>query len=112
MSTRVVPVNVKCKPNGGLVFLRWGTPGQVLWEDSGWKAAGMQDLVEAQRVKRAYMRANLIVHPDKVKQKGGSVDQVVISDMVFDALKTAWAQFEARELRGGGANPAGGPIVM
>jgi len=51
------------------------------------------------QVKRVYMRANLVVHPDKVKQKGGTVEQLVIADIVFDVLKTAWGRFEATELR-------------
>ena len=38
----------------------------VLWEGSGWQPLGMTDLVDPSRVKRSYMRANLIVHPDKV----------------------------------------------
>ncbi len=41
--------------------------------------------------------------PDKchvqVKQKGGTVEQIVIADMAFDVLKTAWAKFESGELR-------------
>lgn len=28
------------------------------------------------QVKRVYMKANLVVHPDKVKQKGGTLEQV------------------------------------
>ena len=71
----------------------------VLWENSGWTAPGMTDLVEPARVKRAYMKANLIVHPDKVKQKGGSVEQIVIADIAFDTLKSAWGKFEASELK-------------
>ena len=50
-------------------------------------------------MKRVYMRANLVVHPDKVKQKGGTVEQLVIADLVFDVLKTAWGRFEATALR-------------
>ena len=42
-----------------------------------------------------YMKANLIVHPDKVKQKGGTLEQVTTADMVFDVLKAAWGKFEA-----------------
>lgn len=71
----------------------------VLWEGSGWTAPGMTDLVEVSKVKKCYMRANLVVHPDKVKQKGGSVEQIVIADMAFDTLKTAWNKFESSELR-------------
>lgn len=46
-------------------------------------------------MKRAYMKANLVVHPDKVKQKGGTLEQVATADMVFDVLKAAWGKFEA-----------------
>eukprot|EP00887_Chlorella_sp_A99_P002539 scaffold6.g2539.t1 len=67
----------------------------VLWEDSGWAPASMADMVDNARVKRMYMKANLVVHPDKVKQKGGTLEQVATADMVFDVLKVAWAKFEA-----------------
>ncbi len=71
----------------------------VLWENSGWKKPPMTDLLEPARVKRAYMKANLVIHPDKVKQKGGTVEQIVIADIAFDALKNAWAKFETAEMR-------------
>lgn len=35
----------------------------------------------------------------QVKQKGGTVEQIVIADMAFDVLKNAWAKFEVGELR-------------
>ena len=66
----------------------------VLWEGSGWGQPGMTDLVEAARVKKAYMRANLVIHPDKVKQKGGTLEQQLVAEMAFDALKTAWGKFQ------------------
>lgn len=46
-----------------------------------------------------YMKANLVVHPDKMKQKGGTVEQIVIADMAFDVLKNALAKSEVGELR-------------
>lgn len=67
----------------------------VLWEGSGWTQPGMSDLVESSRVKKAYMKANLVVHPDKVRQKGGTLEQIVVADMAFDALKSAWGKFSA-----------------
>ena len=72
----------------------------VLWDGSGWKKPSMTDLVDPKRVKRAYMMANLVVHPDKVKQKGGTVEQIVVADIAFDTLKSAWSKFESGELRG------------
>ena len=68
----------------------------VLWEGSGWVQPGMSDLVETGRVKKIYMKANLVVHPDKVRQKGGTLEQIVVADMAFDALKTAWGKFDAK----------------
>lgn len=67
----------------------------VLWEDSGWVQPSMADMVDNSKVKRLYMKANLVVHPDKVKQKGGTLEQVTLADMVFDVLKMAWGKFEA-----------------
>ncbi|EFN51523.1 hypothetical protein CHLNCDRAFT_59232 [Chlorella variabilis] len=65
----------------------------VLWEDSGWTPPSMAEMVDNNKVKRTYMKANLVVHPDKVKQKGGSLEQVTAADMVFHVLKAAWSKF-------------------
>lgn len=66
----------------------------VLWEDSGWTPPSIADMVEDAKVKRVYMKANLIVHPDKVKQKGGSLEHIATAEMLFDVLKRAWGKFE------------------
>ncbi|GIL97949.1 hypothetical protein Vretimale_3500 [Volvox reticuliferus] len=70
-----------------------GSLHTVLWPDSGWAPVSVGDLLEPIQVKRVYMRANLLVHPDKVRQRNGSADQVAIADMVFDVLKEAWNVF-------------------
>ena len=67
----------------------------VLWEDSGWKPLTVAEVLEVSQVKKAYMKANLIIHPDKVKQKGGIAEQVVLADMVFNVLKEAWQKFQS-----------------
>ncbi|KAI3432590.1 hypothetical protein D9Q98_004138 [Chlorella vulgaris] len=67
----------------------------VLWPDSGWTAPSMADMLDNNKVKRVYMKANLVVHPDKVKQKGGSLEQVTTADMVFHILNKAWIKFDA-----------------
>ena len=41
----------------------------VLWEDCKWKGVEMAQLVTAADVKKAYRRACLAVHPDKVSVK-------------------------------------------
>ena len=41
----------------------------VLWEgESKWKEVGMHQLVTADGVKKAFRRACLVVHPDKVRR--------------------------------------------
>ncbi|EFJ50586.1 molecular chaperone [Volvox carteri f. nagariensis] len=70
-----------------------GSLHTVLWPDSGWAPVSVGDLLEPGQVKRVYMRANLLVHPDKVRQRNGSAEQVAIADMVFDVLKDAWNVF-------------------
>ncbi|GLI58938.1 hypothetical protein VaNZ11_000726 [Volvox africanus] len=70
-----------------------GSLHTVLWPDSGWAPVSVGDLLEPMQVKRVYMRANLLVHPDKVRQRNGSADQVAIADMVFDVLKEGWNAF-------------------
>ena len=59
----------------------------VLWEGSGWKPVSLGDLIGFDDVKKAWRRAVVIIHPDKVKQKGGTPDQAYIASLVFDVLK-------------------------
>jgi hypothetical protein len=66
----------------------------VLWEDSGWKPVGMADLLEGGQIRKVWMKANLLVHPDKVRQRAGSAEQVARADMIFDVLKDAWNAFQ------------------
>ena len=50
----------------------------VLWEGSGWTPPGMTDLVEAGKVKRQYMKVNLIIHPDKVSNWEGKATAFIM----------------------------------
>ena len=59
-----------------------------------WKRLTVADLVDEGQVKKAYHKALLVCHPDKVKHGGGSLDEIVQADMVFDALKDAWGKFK------------------
>ncbi|XP_049390327.1 J domain-containing protein required for chloroplast accumulation response 1 isoform X2 [Solanum stenotomum] len=65
----------------------------VLWPDSGWKPVALMDLMEGNQVKRAYQRALLYIHPDKLQQKGAAAHQKYIAEKVFDILQEAWDHF-------------------
>lgn len=45
------------------------------------------DLIEANSVKKAYQKALLRLHPDKLQQKGAAFHQKYIAEKVFDILQ-------------------------
>ncbi|OEL16553.1 Auxilin-like protein 1 [Dichanthelium oligosanthes] len=59
----------------------------ILGSDSGWQSVPLTDLITAAGVKKAYRKATLCVHPDKVQQRGATIRQKYICEKVFDLLK-------------------------
>lgn len=50
----------------------------------------LMDLMEGNQVKRAYQRALLYIHPDKLQQKGAADHQKYIAAKVFDILQVPY----------------------
>lgn len=69
------------------------TMDSVIWSGAPWKSPSVVDVMEPSQVRKWYMKANLVVHPDKVKQSHGSLEQLTRAEMIFDALKHAWGKF-------------------
>ncbi|XP_048130788.1 J domain-containing protein required for chloroplast accumulation response 1 isoform X2 [Rhodamnia argentea] len=67
----------------------------VLWPKSGWKPVPLVEIIEGPAVKRAYQKALLCLHPDKLQQKGAASDQKYIAEQVFDILQEAWTHFNS-----------------
>lgn len=65
----------------------------VLWPGNGWKPVALVDLIEANAVKRAYQKALLRLHPDKLQQNSAASNQKYIAEKVFDLLQEAWDHF-------------------
>nr|XP_043616743.1 J domain-containing protein required for chloroplast accumulation response 1 [Erigeron canadensis] len=65
----------------------------VLWAESGWKPVALVDIIESNAVKKAYNRAMLCLHPDKLQQKGADAQKKYIAEKVFDILQEAWDHF-------------------
>ncbi|AQK52824.1 UDP-glycosyltransferase TURAN [Zea mays] len=65
----------------------FSSSGQILGSDSGWQAVPLTDLITTASVKKAYRKATLCVHPDKVQQRGATIRQKYICEKVFDLLK-------------------------
>jgi hypothetical protein len=70
----------------------------ILWPDSGWQPVSLTEVITAPSVKKVYRKATLCVHPDKVQQKGATIQQKYIAEKVFDLLKEAWNKFNSEEL--------------
>ncbi|KAF7816820.1 auxilin-related protein 2 [Senna tora] len=70
----------------------------VLWAECGWQPVSLTDMITSASVKKVYRKATLCIHPDKVQQKGASLEQKYIAEKVFDILKEAWNKFNAEEL--------------
>lgn len=71
---------------------------QVLWPECGWQPVSLTDMITAASVKKAYRKATLCIHPDKVQQKGANLQQKYVAEKVFDLLKVYnWLQLNSRE---------------
>ncbi|KAF7812167.1 auxilin-related protein 1 [Senna tora] len=47
----------------------------VLWTECGWQPVSLTDMITSASVKKVYRKATLCIHPDKVQQKGASLEQ-------------------------------------
>ncbi|VAH87767.1 unnamed protein product [Triticum turgidum subsp. durum] len=62
----------------------------VLWPESGWKPVPLVNIIEGAAVKKAYQKALLCLHPDKLQQRGAAMHQKYIAEKVFEILQVAW----------------------
>ncbi|XP_015890020.3 auxilin-like protein 1 isoform X1 [Ziziphus jujuba] len=69
----------------------------ILGPDSGWQPIPLTEVITAAAVKKAYRKATLCVHPDKLQQRGANIQQKYICEKVFDLLKEAWNKFNSEE---------------
>ncbi|XP_062098810.1 auxilin-like protein 1 [Humulus lupulus] len=69
----------------------------ILGPDSGWQPIPLTDILTAAAVKKAYRKATLFVHPDKLQQRGANIQQKYTCEKVFDLLKEAWNRFNVEE---------------
>jgi len=67
----------------------------VLWPESGWKPVPLVNIIEGAAVKKAYQKALLCLHPDKLQQRGAAVHQKYIAEKVLDILQEAWKEFNS-----------------
>ncbi|XP_057949778.1 uncharacterized protein LOC131144873 isoform X2 [Malania oleifera] len=73
------------------IRLLLSTLHHILWPSSGWYPVPFTNLVENSHVKKAYQRARLCLHPDKLQQRGATQPQKYIAEKAFSILQDAWA---------------------
>ncbi|MQM03510.1 hypothetical protein Taro_036290 [Colocasia esculenta] len=79
----------------------------ILGPESGWQPIPLTDVITAAAVKKAYRKAMLYVHPDKLQQRSANIQQKYVCEKVFDLLKEAWNRFNSEEWNmGEDDNPA------
>ncbi|RVX16592.1 Auxilin-like protein 1 [Vitis vinifera] len=80
---------VHCFQHCNIMILSQQSIRQILGPDSGWQPIPLTDVITAVAVKKAYRKATLCVHPDKLQQRGASIQQKYICEKVFDLLKAS-----------------------
>lgn len=73
---------------------RWPR-AQVLWEGNRWKPVSMADIIQPSKVKMAYRKAMLQVHPDKCGSLGPEAR--LIAKRVFEAVNEGYTVFAEKE---------------
>ncbi|XXG68345.1 hypothetical protein AAC387_Pa06g1453 [Persea americana] len=73
----------------------------ILWPGSGWHAISLTNIIETSQVKKAYQKARLCLHPDKLQQKGATTPQKYKAEKVFALLQDAWATFNSHDIFSG-----------
>jgi hypothetical protein len=64
----------------------------VLWEDSGWTPVPLSELMDAKKVRRVWLKAVAVVHPDKVQ--GSDVERQLTAERIFNVLRDSFDAFK------------------
>lgn len=80
------------------IELQLSTLHDVLWPNSGWNPIPLTDLYESSQVKKAYQKARLCLHPDKLQQRSATLLQKYIAERIFPILQEAWAAYISQDI--------------
>ncbi|XP_037493381.1 auxilin-related protein 2 [Jatropha curcas] len=80
------------------IRLLLSTLHHILWPNSGWYATPLTSLIESSQVKKAYQKARLCLHPDKLQQRGATLPQKYVAEKAFSILQDAWAAFISQDV--------------
>ncbi|XP_057996954.1 uncharacterized protein LOC110651319 isoform X2 [Hevea brasiliensis] len=80
------------------IRLLLSTLHHILWSNSGWCATSLTSLIESSHVKKAYQKARLCLHPDKLQQRGATLQQKYVAEKAFSIVQDAWAAFISQDV--------------
>ncbi|KAK7399960.1 hypothetical protein VNO78_11158 [Psophocarpus tetragonolobus] len=80
------------------IRLLLSTLHHILRPESGWNAILFMSLLESSQVKKAYQKARLCLHPDKLQQRGATTLQKYVAEKAFSILQDAWAAFISEDV--------------
>ncbi|XP_022724060.1 uncharacterized protein LOC111280825 isoform X2 [Durio zibethinus] len=80
------------------IRLLLSTLHHILWPNSGWHMTPVTSLIESSQVKKAYQKARLCLHPDKLQQRGATLSQKYVAAKAFSILQDAWGAFISKDV--------------
>lgn len=69
----------------------------ILWSSSGWSPISLTNLIGGSQVKKAYQKARLCLHPDKLQQRGATTLQKYVAEKAFTILQEAWSVYISQD---------------
>ncbi|XP_022927195.1 uncharacterized protein LOC111434115 [Cucurbita moschata] len=70
----------------------------ILWSSSGWSPISLTNLIGGSQMKKAYQKARLCLHPDKLQQRGATMLQKYVAEKAFTILQEAWAVYISQDV--------------
>ncbi|KAL1833999.1 hypothetical protein ACET3Z_003650 [Daucus carota] len=80
------------------IKLLLSTLQDILWPNSGWYPIPLANLYESSHVKKAYQKARLCLHPDKLQQRGATLLQKYVAERIFPILQEAWSAYKLQDI--------------
>ncbi|XP_076921503.1 J domain-containing protein required for chloroplast accumulation response 1-like [Bidens hawaiensis] len=79
------------------IRLLLATLHHILCQSSGWIMIPLTNLKDSPDVRKAYQKARLCLHPDKLQQ-GATISQKYVAEKAFPILQDAWAAFISQDV--------------
>ncbi|XVF87108.1 hypothetical protein PTKIN_Ptkin18bG0093400 [Pterospermum kingtungense] len=80
------------------IRLLLSTLHHILWPNSGWQMIPLTSLADSSQVRKAYQKARLCLHPDKLQQRRATLSQKYVAEKAFSILQDAWAAFISKDV--------------